>query len=273
MPILCRNTSNITCCASEQLVSYSSIIRRLLSIFQENKLRKWVANSLSKYILSNISQSELGSIIREIDLGSHPMPDCKAVGVVCDVKNARLGVCGSSALSEVSTRREMLRMLASHFDPWASLLLTSQRQKKFFKVTLSGIGWDDDLPGDVKNDWKIWIRSMEAVANYSTSRYCFSDGVEITSDVKFFFQLHGCCDASNYALSCVVYLRCLVNRKLSVAFIPGKPKLVLANQRNWVKSRKELEAATLCAELMLSVSPSLRYFKCWSTIPSAPIRK
>ena len=145
--------------------------------------------------------------------------------------------------------------------PWASLLLTSQRQNQFFKVTLSGIGWDNDLPGDVKNDWKIWIRSMEAVANYSTPRYCFSDGVEITSDGKFFFQLHGSCDASNYALSCAVYLRCLVNRKLIVAFIPGKSKLVLANQRNWVKSRKELEAATLCADLMLSVFRSLQYFK------------
>ena len=99
---------------------------------------------------------------------------------------------------------------------------------------------------------------MEAVANYSTPRYCFSDGVEITSGGKFFYQLHGCCDASNYALSCVVYLRRLVNRKLSVAFIPGKSKLVLANQRNWVKSRKELEAATLCANLMLSVSRSLQ---------------
>ena len=95
------------------------ITRESLSLFEsrEFKLRKWVANSLSKYILSNISQSDLGSSIRDIDLGSKPMPDCKALGVVWDVKNARLGVCGNSALSEVSARREMLRMLASHFDP------------------------------------------------------------------------------------------------------------------------------------------------------------
>ena len=104
---------------SDSSTDLEMIIRESMPLFEsrEFKLRKWVVNSLSKYILSNISQSELGPIIREIDLGSHPMPDCKAVGVVCDVKNAQLGVCGSSALSEVSTRREMLRMLASHFDP------------------------------------------------------------------------------------------------------------------------------------------------------------
>ena len=74
------------------------------------------------------------------------MPDCKALGVVWDVENDCLKVCRNSALSEVSTRREMLRMLASHFDPLGILA------PFLLKVTLSGIGWDDDLPGDVKND-------------------------------------------------------------------------------------------------------------------------
>ena len=35
-----------------------------------------------------------------------------------------------------------------------------------------------------------------------------------------------------------------------------------ANQTNWVISRKELEAARLCADLMLSVSRSLKYLDC-----------
>ena len=45
------------------------------------------------------------------------MPDCKDFGVVWEVENDCLKVCRNCALSEVSTRREMLRTLASHFDP------------------------------------------------------------------------------------------------------------------------------------------------------------
>ena len=154
-------------------------------------------------------------------------------------------------------------MLASHFDPLGILAPFLLKGKLILqKVILSGIGWDDDLPGDVKNYWKNWIRSMEAVANYSTPRYCFSGEVEITNGDKVIYQLHGFCDASNHAFSCVVYLRRLVNEKSNVAFIQGKSKLVSANQRNWVISRKELEAARLCADLMLSVSRSLKYLDC-----------
>ena len=178
---------------SESLTDLEMIARESMSLFESRgfKLRKWVANGLSKSILSNIPQSELGSSIREIDLGSHPMPDCRALGVVWDVENDCLKVCRNSALSEVSTRRKMLRMLASHFDPLGILAPFLLKGKLILqKVTLSGIGWDDDLPGDVKNDWKNWIRSMEAVADYSTPRYCFSDEVENTNGDKVIYQLH-----------------------------------------------------------------------------------
>ena len=96
---------------SDSITDLEMITRESMSLFESRgfKLRKWVANGLSKSILSNIPQSELGPSIREIDLGSHPMPDCKALGVVWDVEKDRLKVCRKSALSEVSTRREMLR--------------------------------------------------------------------------------------------------------------------------------------------------------------------
>ena len=54
-----------------------------------------------------------------------------------------------------------------------------------------------------------------------------------------------------------------MNREQScVAFIQGKSRVVLANQSGWVISRKELEAAVICSELMQSVSESLRHLNC-----------
>ena len=43
------------------------------------KLRKWPVNHLAKPVLLNIPKCDLGSSIREADLGSNPMPDSKAV--------------------------------------------------------------------------------------------------------------------------------------------------------------------------------------------------
>ena len=72
-------------------------------------------------------------------------------------------------------------------------------------------------------------------------------------------QLHGFCDASNLAYSCVVYLRRLVDGKPEVSFILGKSRLVLTHQSNWVISRKELEAAKFCSELMPQASGALAH--------------
>ena len=92
-------------------------------------------------------------------------------------------------------------------------------------------------------------------------RYCFHGG-NIQGTDRDTFQLHGFCDASDHALSYVVYLRRIVNERSCVAFIQGKTRVVLANQTNWVISRKELEAAKMCAELMQTVSISLQHLAC-----------
>ena len=74
---------------SDSLTDLEMIIRESMSLFESKgfKLGTWVANGLSKSILSNIPQSDLGLSIRGINFGSHLMPDCKALGVVWDVEN------------------------------------------------------------------------------------------------------------------------------------------------------------------------------------------
>ena len=55
------------------------------------KLRKWVANSVSKSVLLNLPPEDLGANVREIDLTSQLMPDSKALGLVLD---ERVNACG-----------------------------------------------------------------------------------------------------------------------------------------------------------------------------------
>ena len=55
------------------------------------KLRKWVANTSSKAVLSGIPKCDLGSNIRDIDLSAESTPDSKALGLVWNVVRWRSG--------------------------------------------------------------------------------------------------------------------------------------------------------------------------------------
>ena len=78
---------------------------------------------------------------------------------------------------------------------------------------------------------------------FSVPRCYIPDCSESGVNDKVMYQIHGFCDASNCALSRVVYLRRVVNGCSRVALDQAKSKVVLVGQANWVISRNELEAA------------------------------
>ena len=71
------------------------VSRQSIALFKSRgfQLRKWVANGLSKSVLINIPQQDLGSNIQEIDLSTQIMPDSKALGLIWYVEGDRLRVC------------------------------------------------------------------------------------------------------------------------------------------------------------------------------------
>ena len=103
---------------------------------------------------------------------------------------------------------------------------------------------------------------MESFAGLSIPRCYFLEEPVIEDDENVAYRLHGFCDASIQALSCVVYLSRIIHGRSCVAFVQGKAKVVLVNQTNWVISRKELEAAEMCTKLMQDVSKSLQHLGC-----------
>ena len=103
---------------------------------------------------------------------------------------------------------------------------------------------------------------MGSFAGLSIFHYCFLKGPVIEDDGDVAYQLHEFCDASNRALSCVVYLRRIINGGSCVAFVQSKSKVVLINQTNWDISRKVLEAAEMCTKLMQDDSKSLQQLGC-----------
>ena len=118
------------------------------------------------------------------------------------------------------------------------------------KVASSGVDWNEVLSVDIQNSWKKWLSAKSLFQNYDISRNCFPDKMNFETDSAK-FHLHGFCDAGNLAFCCVVYSRCIFDDRVKVKFILGKSRLVLTHQNNWVISRKELQSAKMCAEVML----------------------
>ena len=248
--------------ASDSLSDLEIIAKESIDLMESRgfKLRKWVSNCCAKSILTKVPRCDLAPSVSKIDLGSQPLPDSKTLGLVWDTEQDRLLV-NFREFCEASTRRQMASQLASQFDPlgMASPFILGARLI-LQKVSTSGADWDDVLPVDVKDKWRKWLSSLSKLSDFSIPRYCF----EITeaANAASVYQLHGFCDASNSAFSCVVYLRRVVNGESQVTFVWGKSRLVLTHHANWVISRKELEAAKLCSELVSHAAVALSHLNC-----------
>ena len=131
------------------------------------KLCKYVANGVSKSVLLNVSPEDLVANVKEIDLTSHRMPDSKVLGLVWDVEGDRLRVCSKRQLVDLSTRREMLSVSASQYDPLGFLAFCFMGGKLILqKGTSSGLGWDELLRSDVLMDSIGWIASAVSVGPF-----------------------------------------------------------------------------------------------------------
>ena len=103
--------------ASDTLLDLETIVEEGLKLFESRKfkLRKWMANSFAKSILLHVPKCDLAPCMSEIDLGSQPLPNSKALGLVWNTEGDVLRV-RCREFTEAATKREMSSQLASQFD-------------------------------------------------------------------------------------------------------------------------------------------------------------
>ena len=92
--------------SSDSLIDLEKVSQEFMLLFASRgfKLREWIANNLSKSILSFVPPCDLNTNLKEIDLCSQSLPDSKALGLVWEVESDRLRVCLCRKLIEVFTR-------------------------------------------------------------------------------------------------------------------------------------------------------------------------
>ncbi|XP_056094778.1 uncharacterized protein LOC130073406 [Rhinichthys klamathensis goyatoka] len=123
-----------------------------------------------------------------------------------------------------NTKRSVLKLSARIFDPIGFLTPFTVRVKCLFQeMWIRGLGWDEELPTDLAQEWKGWCSELPQIHHIHIPRWYGIKSVH-RHDAH---QLHVFCDASEKAYSTVAYLlrvaedgaktTCLVASKSRVA--------------------------------------------------------
>lgn len=218
-------------------------------------IRNWLSNS--RKVMSSLNKTRSDPLF-EIEPHTE-LPTEKVLGMWWRVNSDTFTYSlryskGNEAVLKgvaVPTKRELLRVIMSVFDPLGLLshFLVFPRIL-MQEVWRTKISWDEEITNDVFQEWLQWVRALPLIESISIPR-CFSYAT--ISDV----QLHAFSDASEDAYASLVYLRfsspvgttcSLVCAKCKVA--PTKPQTI---------PRLELQTATMSTRLAAAATEHISF--------------
>lgn len=156
------------------------------------------------------------------------------------------------------TKRTLLSEISKIFDPLGWLSPVTTKLKLIFQaVWKEEQRWDDNVPEHVNKEWEKVKTQLTEINNLKIPRWLEIKQIE---DI----ELHGFCDASISAYSCIIYNK---TKQGSVIIVAAKSRLVPA-KKTITLPRLELCAALLLSTLMKSIIDCLSSHNltlvCWS---------
>ena len=195
------------------------------------ELRKWKFNDLrlNEYIKSSqtntVSDSSLAddNSYTQNEFGIYSNSFTTVLGLNWDIANDNFVFdfidIYSAALKLPPTKRNILKISATFFDPLGCLVPITLPSKILFKdLCIRKITWDNDIPIEFKKRWKIYLDELKTLQLVSVNRHvlcCECRDVEI----------HGFCDSSEQAYCAAVYVRVNCVHGVKVKFWAGKSRL------------------------------------------------
>ncbi len=164
------------------------------------RLTKWISNS--RAVLQQIPNADQNKSVASIDLDESSLPAERALGVLWNTESDAFSF-NSICLERPDTKRGMLSLMSSIFDPLGFLTPFTLRAKMLFQdVCRNGCLWDESIPEDISNSWKSWINDLPKISDLQVPR-CIKPPT--FQPVKF--QVHNFSDASERAYGMISYLR------------------------------------------------------------------
>jgi len=140
----------------------------------------------------------------------------------------------------ISTKRGVLSMIARIFDPLGLLAPATFYAKSIMqRVWVAQIGWDDQLPSDMAEDWCEFFQSLGGLVGIKIPRY-------IGCSAGCSYDLCGFSDASTKGYAAIVYLRVTTKSGSVGVYLLGS-KTKLAPMKTSSIPRLELSGALLLA--------------------------
>ena len=211
------------------------------------RLRKFLSNR--KEVLTAIPAQERTP--SAVDL-SAPLPTEKVLGVTWDAQEDELHVSAPAATAAMATKREVLRIVASIFDPLglaspfiliAKLLLQ--------ELWSSQQEWDAELSDEKCRKWMAWLSDLPRLSSVRVPRW-----FGIKEEVPISRQLHIFCDASESAFGAVAYIRQVYQSGyIHCALVMSKSRVAPLKTLSIV--RLETQAAVLAVRLAACVRKEL----------------
>lgn len=228
----------------DNVVTGTKTLKEALQLYKSAKetfhqlsmnLREWSSNSeeLMKQIPDSCKEEEI-----------------KVLGLNWNLKEDTLQL-KCKTLSEPNTKRGVLRVIASIYDP-CGFAVPSMLSSKLFIQNLwkEKIKWDTPFSETFKTNWSKIRKELEEVWQISVPRCYFSDATTTAC------QIHCFTDSSTKAYAAVIYI---VNDK-EVQFVLGKSRLVpMKDQDNLKIPRLELLGVLIGMRLIKYVSQFLQF--------------
>lgn len=244
----------------DNIVTGAQTISDAQSIYRTSKksfdslsmnLREWNSNS-----------QELISFIPD-KFRAHDHRHVKVLGLMWDTHNDHLYLKSNfndNNLETVQTKRDVLKIIASVYDPCGLAVPILLPAKLFFqRLWKEKVKWDNKLNDNLLIEWQQIASKFAYMSNIHIDRYYAQSLNKYKVSNQIEYELHCFTDSSMGAYAAVIYLRSSLRTNNIVSFVIGKSRLVpLKDQNNLQIPRLELLGVLIGCRLIIYVMKFLR---------------
>lgn len=194
---------------------------------------------------------------------SKEMQHMKVLGLnwnrVKDSLNLRFNLADKD-LDKINTKREVLRLVASIFDPCGFSVPLVLPAKLFLQdLWHQKVEWDTKLDEAAQVELQIVIESLSHINNIEIPRLFNERLLKHTRGNTVHHELHAFTDSSMQAYAAAVYLRSISDKDIQLSFVIGKSRLVeRAKQTDLQIPKLELLGVLIGKRLLKITVKSLR---------------
>ena len=205
-------------------------------------LNKWISNS--RRVLAVIPEVDRAKEVMNLDLDKDILPVERVLGVHWCIQSDTFGF-RINLKHQPCTRRGILSTVSSIYDPLGMVAPVVLTAKKILQdLCREKIGWDDEVPHNIIQEWMSWIQNLHQLEDFKLDR-CFKP---INFGPMKAAQLHHFADACEDGYGTVSYLLLHNNRdEAHCAFVMGKARV--APLKPATIPRMELTAATMASRM------------------------